>query len=251
METETVLQVFVRLLFDIGILLGILWLIEEIVVFFYFIKSLMRIFYLKTYYTYEIPNNYLDVYLTPTQVSFFCTKNISYDDYGLEIKCSTIMSSILYYIYKGYITVSKIRRNDDKISYRISKNNLEVFRIMYCIIPDDKTKQKMKEYQISMIDIFIMERIVFNQYNHIVIEKLDDLYVIFDKNMRIGNFETSQIMKTGLYEFVELGLCYSMEKMSKKEKRKFSYNRYKNIAFLRQNKFVVNEKRFKSIRRMD
>lgn len=144
-----------------------------------FVKGICN--YIKAFYSYgkriiaRIRGNkkYYDIHLTPMQAGFLLSRWITFNH---------IVATILHFLNKGILSLEKFRRKDGTFAYRLAKKELEFCNYgMYSLefITDEKIN-KLKEKQITLSEIYVIDKIVFKYYTNINADRIFELYDNYD-----------------------------------------------------------------------
>ena len=120
-------------------------------------------------------NKYLeewDKIKSPLMIGYLCDEKVKYRH---------IMATLLNFIQKGYIKIIQINKNDNKINYKLRKNNLEIFNSkvyesLKNLEYNNALRRKLIKYEVSASDIFAINRIIFNDNNEIRPEDIIKFY---------------------------------------------------------------------------
>ena len=95
---------------------------------------------------------------SPLMIGYLCDGKVKYRH---------IMAALLNFIQKGYIEVLKINEKDNQINYKLIKKNIEIFNpkvyeSLKSLDYNNVLRKKLIKYEVSVSDIFAINRIIFN-----------------------------------------------------------------------------------------
>ena len=111
--------------------------------------------------------------LTPLQVGAIAL-------FGLEYH--HVVATVLHFLDLGIIDLTKTKRSDGTIGYRFGKKEQE-FCNYYLYTKDVITpekKEKLRKKQISVSEIYVIDKIVFKYYNYVNADRIYEFYDNYD-----------------------------------------------------------------------
>lgn len=95
---------------------------------------------------------------SPLMIGYLCDGKVKYRH---------IMATLLNFMQKGYIEVLKINEKNNQINYKLIKKNIEIFNpkvyeSLKSLDYNNVLRKKLIKYEVSVSDIFAINRIIFN-----------------------------------------------------------------------------------------
>ena len=180
-------------------------------------------------------NKYLeewDKIKSPLMIGYLCDEKVKYRH---------IMATLLNFIQKGYIKIIQINKNDNKINYKLRKNNLEIFNpkvyeSLKNLEYNNALRRKLIKYEVSASDIFAINRIIFNDNNEI---RPEDIIKFYDDKDCDGK-ESEELIAKLIY--LEKLINKEFEIYGLIEKNSTTINSYRgkltNIGIVKRNEWL-------------
>ena len=180
-------------------------------------------------------NKYLEEWdniKSPLMIGYLCDGKVKYRH---------IIANLLNFIQKGYIEIIQINKKDNKIDYKLIKKNLEiynpkVYESLKSLKNNNALRKKLIHYEVSSSDIFVINRIIFNDNNEI---KPEDIIKFYDDKDCDGK-ESEELIAKLIY--LEKLINKEFEIYGLIEKNSTTINSYRgkltNIGIVKRNEWL-------------